>query len=295
MVNTHFAEIGDVWKHLPLAEVLAIERPGRYWETHAGSALYPLTPSPQRDFGAYQLLAHANQAAALQRSTYVRLLRQLGSADPAGSYPGSAYIAMAVLGTTVGDYRLADADPASAADLRATAAQLVEGDRVTVVNGDGVTAILAALSTLPPAAAGTTFALLDPYQPLEPTMAGLSPAQLWDRLADQGIQAMLWYGFETVTDHAAITAGITTALHRCRVDLGAVPLWAGEILVAGFGTRPLAWNPGVAGCGILCANLSKPATTACEELGHALQSISTGWLLPNGADGSLSFRTLSFW
>jgi hypothetical protein len=51
----------------------------------------------------------------------------------------------------------------------------------------------------------------------------------------------------------------------------------------------------VAGCGILCANLSKPATTACEELGHALQSISTAWLLPNGADGSLSFRTLSFW
>jgi hypothetical protein len=162
MANTHFAEIGDVWKHLPLAEVLAIERPGRYWETHAGSALYPLTPSPQRDFGAYQLLADANQAAALQRSTYVRLLHQLGSADPGGSYPGSAYIAMAVLGTTVGDYRLGDADPASAADLRATAAQLVEGDRVTVVDGDGVTAILTALSTLAPAAAWTTFALLDP-------------------------------------------------------------------------------------------------------------------------------------
>lgn len=87
MANTHFAEIGDVWKHLPLAEVLAIERPGRYWETHAGSALYPLTPSPQRDFGAYQLLAHANQAAALQRSTYVRLLRQLGSADPGEAIP----------------------------------------------------------------------------------------------------------------------------------------------------------------------------------------------------------------
>jgi hypothetical protein len=146
MANTHFAEIGDVWKHLPLAEVLAIERPGRYWETHAGSALYPLTPSPRRDYGAYRLLAHANQAAALQRSTYV--------------------------------------------------------------------------------------------QPLEPTAAGLSPVQLWAELAGQGVRAMLWYGFLTVADQA----GIAAALDRRVVDPGAVPLWAGEILVAGFG-----WREGNAG------------------------------------------------
>jgi hypothetical protein len=28
MANVHYARIGDVWKHLPLAEVLTIERPG---------------------------------------------------------------------------------------------------------------------------------------------------------------------------------------------------------------------------------------------------------------------------
>ncbi len=39
MANRHFGRIGDVWKHLPLAEILLLETPRRYWETHAGSAL----------------------------------------------------------------------------------------------------------------------------------------------------------------------------------------------------------------------------------------------------------------
>src|SRR5436309_1658093 len=45
-MNNHFAELGDVWKHLPLAEILRITPPRDYWETHAGSASYALTESP---------------------------------------------------------------------------------------------------------------------------------------------------------------------------------------------------------------------------------------------------------
>ena len=42
MANRHFAKVADVWKHLPLVEVLSIERPRRYWESHAGSAFYEI-------------------------------------------------------------------------------------------------------------------------------------------------------------------------------------------------------------------------------------------------------------
>lgn len=38
MANRHFAKLADVWKHLPLVEVLSIERPANYWESHAGHA-----------------------------------------------------------------------------------------------------------------------------------------------------------------------------------------------------------------------------------------------------------------
>jgi Ribosomal RNA large subunit methyltransferase D, RlmJ len=295
MANLHFAEIGDVWKHLPLAQVLAIERPDRYWETHAGSALYPLTPSPRRDYGAYRVLAHAGRVPGIDRSVYLRLLRQLGVGRPGGRYPGSTYIAMAVLGATGREYCVADTDPASIADLRWTAARLVGLDRVRIVEGDGVAAILEALSKLTAAAASTAFALIDPYRPLAPTAAGLSPAELWAKLASRSVKTVLWYGFETVADHGVIIDGIRAALDRYGVQGRGSRIWAGEITVAGFGGDLPAWNPGVPGCGILCANLTQQATVACQELGSALQSLYIDAVLPNSDDGSLNFRTLTRW
>jgi 23S rRNA A2030 N6-methylase RlmJ len=293
MANAHFAEIGDVWKHLPLAEVLAIERPDRYWETHAGSALYPLTPSPERSYGVYRVLGHAGRFPAVDRSVYLRVLRELGSGRPGGRYPGSPYLAMSVLGTTAREYRLAETDPVSLGDLRA-AGRLVGPGRVTVVDGDGVAAVLHASAGLDPASGPTTFALVDPYQALQPTTAGLSPAELWARLARRGGRTMLWYGFETTADHAQTSAGLLAALDRAGVDPGRARLWAGEITVAGFGAHPVAWNPGVPGCGIACANLGDRSVAACEALGAALQALYAGARTPAGADGSLSFRAVAW-
>jgi 23S rRNA (adenine2030-N6)-methyltransferase len=68
MANVHYARIGDVWKHLPLAEILGIERPGRYWESHAGSSSYPLTRSPERDYGVFLFLERAVRSSALKGS-----------------------------------------------------------------------------------------------------------------------------------------------------------------------------------------------------------------------------------
>ena len=59
MANHHYGRIGDIWKHLPLAEILEIEQPAEYWESHGGSARYPLTHSWQRDFGVFYFLSHA--------------------------------------------------------------------------------------------------------------------------------------------------------------------------------------------------------------------------------------------
>jgi hypothetical protein len=44
---------------------------------------------------------------------YLRLLRQLDAGRDDGRYPGSAYIAMAVLGAAVHEYRVADTDTGS--------------------------------------------------------------------------------------------------------------------------------------------------------------------------------------
>ena len=101
LANVHYARIGDVWKHLPLAEVLRIELPGRYWESHSGSSSYPLTRSPERDYGAFTFLERSGRSPGLERSSYRRLLaRYFGREAPA--YPGSPRIAMELLATRRG-------------------------------------------------------------------------------------------------------------------------------------------------------------------------------------------------
>src|SRR5688500_16391932 len=97
MSNRHFANIGDVWKHLPPGEVLTMLKPPRYWETHCGSAAYPLTHSPGRDYGAWHFHRHANASPAVESSAYAGLLREAFGVEPS-YYPGSPLIAMRLLG-----------------------------------------------------------------------------------------------------------------------------------------------------------------------------------------------------
>lgn len=58
MTNRHFGTIGDIWKHLLLAEILRVEKPFSYWESHADSALYTLTHSIQRDYGVFYFIRY---------------------------------------------------------------------------------------------------------------------------------------------------------------------------------------------------------------------------------------------
>src|SRR3954447_25542304 len=118
MANHHFGEIGDVWKHLLLAELIALERPRQYWESHAGSALYPLSHSWEREYGVYYFLDHVHGRPTLDASRYRAVLTGLPPADGCPSvYPGSAMLAMLLLGRDAYEYVLCDLDPESIASL----------------------------------------------------------------------------------------------------------------------------------------------------------------------------------
>ena len=92
-MNNHFAEPGDVWKHLPHAEILRNNPPRHYWETHAGSGSYALTESPSRLHGALQFLSRAPRNPDLLECAYLQVLK----ASP-GIYPGSPALALYALG-----------------------------------------------------------------------------------------------------------------------------------------------------------------------------------------------------
>ena len=282
MANVHYAQIGDVWKHLPLAEVLRIERPSRYWESHAGSSTYPLTRSPERDYGAFAFLERVGRSTALEGSSYGRLLaHHAGDKEPA--YPGSPRIAMELLGDTAERFVFCDLDGGSLSNIAEDARALgMAADRVRLVRGDGVQTLSGEIQELAEEEAARTFVHVDPYRPLEPGPDDGTPLGLFSQAARREAGCMLWYGFDSRRDRD----GLLEALRGGPAGSA----WYGEVSLRAEDFSEVGFDPGVLGCGVVLCNVSREAIAACGRVGEGLAHAYVGARLPNGCDGTLEFE-----
>jgi hypothetical protein len=290
VANRHFAKAADVWKHLPLVEILSIERPSQYWESHAGSAEYAWVDDPERRYGAARLTASApDDGSTLASSRYLAHLRTMGPADGTLTrYHGSPLLAMSELGGGC-SYLLCDLDPGSVADLAAAAARLDLADKVRVVAADGMATLAEALAAT--ARPAEVVAHVDPYDPRAPGPSGLSTLDLARLLIDAGAGLVYWYGYNRPERRGWALDELAQGTTR--------PLWGGDMLVTGAdGARAVdgdlgdATTPGT-GFGIVVANLSRRSIEACEALGAELGALYDGAPLPDGTPGRLDFTTRS--
>jgi 23S rRNA A2030 N6-methylase RlmJ len=247
MANQHFANLGDVWKHLWLAGVVCDLRPGQYIETHAGSALYRLVDDAERALGVRTFLAASDEDDLLRSSPYRRQLAGfVASGQP--SYPGSPLLAMTLLGRAC-QYVFYDTDRASVDDLLATRDRLGLQDRVQVVHGDGLAETLGLLETR--AIGQASLIHVDPFDFHAPGPGGLSARDLVGRLAAAAIPTIVWYPLATPADSLEVFHDVTTAAPEART-------WCAELHVGG----PRANLAGIgSGCGILLAGVAPPPGT----------------------------------
>jgi len=267
-MNRYYGNIGDVWKHLVLAELLALEPPKRYWETHAGSASYPLTHSPDRDYGVYRFLERGGSAPELAGSRYAAELGRLSAAGEApSSYPGSALLAMQMLGREA-EYLLCDLDPESVASLRAAAAELGLSEQEVVREADGMTTVVEEARRLKDEAEDVVVTI-DPFQPFE-IAGGISALELAAGLIEDGFRVIYWYGYDT-PEQRSYQMGVLREYAR---EAG-TSVWCGDLmLVAAAGQSEQqveqllagAEGPG-AGCGVVCGNFSPASLERCARLG----------------------------
>jgi hypothetical protein len=272
-MNHHFATMGDVWKHLPLAEILRLHPPRHYWETHAGSASYPLTESPPRQHGALRFLACAPDEPALRNCAYLEALHAMP-----GLYPGSPALATRALGGDAG-YLFCDIDPESAASLRTA----VAGLEARVVEADGVSAISleAQGGRVDPA---SVLVLIDPFDPHERwTPGSRTPLELAGWLAGAGYRVLFWYCYDSVERRGWARDAIAGLAPT-------VELWCGDILMPIQYTYPD--RSGAWGCGIVLANATSAEVDACQRLGHALQRMSAGDPIQGNDPALLTFHGL---
>jgi len=285
MANRHYAEIGDIWKHLPLAEILAGEQPEQYWESHAGSAYYALTPAAGRDYGAIYFLAHAATHPLLSASAFWAILDSLKPT----AYPGSPFLALKVSGAR--RFLFCDIDAESLSSIQNAARALRCRAAVRCVQADGVDTLWQAAARLTERSAPQVFAHIDPYRPWETNPAGRSALGLFGELTRCGVKTMLWYGYDSAEGRSVCWEHIRSALAAYQVD--ATRLWCGEINLAALADPSSIFNPGVLGCGILLGNLSHRTTQACARLGLALAEIYGSATFPDGRSGGIEFTIIS--
>jgi 23S rRNA A2030 N6-methylase RlmJ len=281
MANRHFGNIADVWKHAALVEVLEREPPSWYAETHAGSGAYAVVNDRGRRFGILHFLEVAPRFPVLARSRYRTLAASYVGSDR-GLYPGSALLAMSVLGDA-SSFLLCDLDPESVADLRGWSRELGLHN-CEVANADGMAAVAARLDdeTREPG-----LVHIDPFDRDARAPGGCSALELAARVADSGTGLVYWYGY----DHP----GAQGQAHKQLAALTSTPLWCGEVIVTGANDSlgDLDHSATLCTFGVILANVQAGTAGACAALGDALSHAYADAILPGGGPGNLAFTSTS--
>jgi 23S rRNA A2030 N6-methylase RlmJ len=290
MANVHYGKIGDMWKHLPLAEVLSIEKPSIYWESHSGFAYYPLMRSADRDYGVFYFLKEAKKSATLKDSAYQQLLKRYAENRRPIIYPGSPLIAMSLLQTQSEKYLFCDTDENSLNNITETYKDIGIPDKIVEVkNADGVSTVYEAFSTLNSNDASKTVVHIDPYDTFETGKNGLTSIELFCQASKRGVKAFIWYGLGSINDHSIFLEYLMQTFKKSNFNPAAHNLWLGEIQLTAFKDVCSNYNPGVFGCGIICGNLSDKSLSVCKQLGEGLEQIYKSAKLPDGSSGAIKF------
>ena len=279
MANQNFGNIGDVWKHVVLAEVLEREPPAWYAETHAGSGAYAVVRSGGREYGFLHFLEVAPRFPVLARSRYRAIAASYVESDPA-LYPGSALLAMTLLGDTA-SYLLCDLDRGVSLTFAAGHANLA-----------CTTARWPKLTAWRPWQHGWTantdrpgLVHIDPFDRHARAPGGYSALELAARVADSGTGLVYWYGYEE--------PGAQGRAHKQLAALTRAPLWCGEVTVTGANDSlgDLDHSATLCTFGIILANVQEGTAGACAALGNALSDAYADAVLPDGAPGDLAFTS----
>ena len=285
MTNRHFGRISEVWKHLVLAEVLAMERPEAFWDTHAGDALYPVVDDPERSYGVVGFNDVVDDHQTLRNSAYAAVLSGMRNGRSLVGIPGGPLVAMKVLGPD-GEYVFCDLDPNSTGNIRDTSMSL--GVRsAQVPTADGMGAVHTALATRD---ATSAVVFIDPFDHHALGPSGLSALNVAAEAANAGAVVVYWYGYNRIDRRNWI-------VDELALRDGDSNWWCGDLMVAAAGADMTNGDLGVAsspgtGSGLVCINASTEAMEQCTLLGTALAEAYRDRPLPSGQTGNLNFRAL---
>lgn len=259
---THFAKQPDVLKHLILCEVLKNETPQIYVETNSACAIYPMTQTPEQQYGIYHFLEKADEVPSLKDSVYY----QLESGEMAkGNYLGSPALAMNVLGKQAKRFVFFDLEKSALENVGTYAKQIELSASVEIHHADSSRGTIELLPSLPT----SSFIHIDPYEIDKKGNSGVTYLDVLIQATLLGMKCLLWYGFMTGDDKASLDNYITSSLEKAGIkDYTGV-----ELTMNSIRKDSVLCNPGILGSGILATNLSQTSTDIILDYSNQLVDI----------------------
>lgn len=246
IANPHFGNLGDVFKHLLLAEIAREVSPTQYLEAHSGAPVYPLAAMKRGPGDALQFIAFAEASALLTSSAYAPIMRDIAEH---GMYHGSASLVASVLGREP-TYTLFDEHDDTVAHLRAFLHDLgLEGQ---AIKGDGLSGVLEA-------AGPGSLTLIDPFRISAKGEGGVTSADVFTVLARASDRTtILWY---------PVVVPKMKQVWPDKISLDVPePIWRAEV-------RLPASAPGLNGCGVLVSGIDEDLA---ERLGQLMDALGAG-------------------
>ena len=259
---THFAKQPDVLKHLILCEVLKNETPQVYVETNSACAIYPMTQTPEQQYGIYHFLEKADEVPSLKDSIYY----QLESGEMAkGNYLGSPALAMNVLGKQAKRFVFFDLENSALENVGTYAKQIELSASVEIHHADSSRGTIELLPSLPT----SSFIHIDPYEIDKKGNSGVTYLDVLIQATLLGMKCLLWYGFMTGDDKTSLDNYITSSLKKAGIkDYTGV-----ELTMNSIRKDSVLCNPGILGSGILATNLSQTSTDIILDYSNQLVDI----------------------
>ncbi len=289
MSYSHFGQIGDIWKHLPLCSFLQNEAPQKYVETNSAYAHYRLNHTPEQNYGVYTFLDRASSSPALAQTPFVDILRALNAGPDLTRYLGSPGLAMTLMQKRIRQYIFFDLDRKALANVDDYARYLKLSKPVMTRNEDSLEGVHRLLRELGP----RDFIHFDPYFAFEKNRNGRDFFNVFLEATRNKIKGMLWYGYNTLKQQALARHFMAASMDTQNIDRNTHNIRCIEVILSAITSEEPAYNPGIMACGIITGNLSAKSLGEFDAMSDALVEIYKGAKMNHGAsNGELIKETI---
>jgi 23S rRNA (adenine2030-N6)-methyltransferase len=265
IIYQHYGKIGDIWKHLPLCNVISIENPNIYIETNSACYEYSLAQTDEQKYGIYNFMDKAVDFQFLMDSEYYKVIYPFVNKD---RYLGSPGLAVSLMKDSADKFIFFDTNIAALDNIQTFAIQNNLTEKINVFHQDSVIGLFDLLPNLP----NSTLIHIDPYYIDKESSNGKTYMDLFIKASEQGLKCFLWYGFNTLDDKNQLNDYIKTKLVQSNIS----STYCSELIMEVIQKNSIVCNPGILGCGILTSNLSKDSYKVISEYSDLLIDLYKG-------------------